>query len=180
MTAIPRDPAASERSLVDRAAAGDETAFAVIVTGHHSDMERVAFTVCGDPDIAHEAVAAAWLHAWRGLARIKDPDKLRPWLVAIAANEARQLVRKQTRRRLREIAVTSTAPTLQPAPGTDHLDLHDAIERLGPEDRTLLALRYVAGLSSTEIGPLLGLSGEGVRTRLARLMTRLRKDLDHA
>jgi RNA polymerase sigma factor (sigma-70 family) len=51
---------------------------------------------------------------------------------------------------------------------------------LPPDDRRLLALRYVAGLDSTQIATHLGLSASGVRTRLARLLDRLRVDLDHA
>ena len=57
------------------------------------------------------------------------------------------------------------------------MDLVNAIQRLKPDERSLLALRYGADLDSSEIGPLLGLSASGVRARLARLMGRLRKEL---
>jgi len=50
---------------------------------------------------------------------------------------------------------------------------------LSAEDRSLLALRYVAGLDSTEIAAHLGGSASGIRSRLARLLDRLRVDLDH-
>ena len=49
------------------AAAGDEVAFATIVRAHHDDMTRVAFLVCGDLDLADEAVQTAWTIAWRRL-----------------------------------------------------------------------------------------------------------------
>jgi DNA-directed RNA polymerase specialized sigma24 family protein len=42
-----------------------------------------------------------------------------------------------------------------------------------------LALRYVAEFDASEIGRALGLSGSGVRSRLARLLARLRLELDH-
>jgi DNA-directed RNA polymerase specialized sigma24 family protein len=51
--------------------------------------------------------------------------------------------------------------------------------RLEPADRALLAMRYLAGLSAEEIGVATGLTGSGVRTRLSRLIARLREDLDH-
>jgi len=57
------------------------------------------------------------------------------------------------------------------------LDLLDAFRNLKPEDRTLLALRYVAGLDSTEIGTLLRMSPSGVRGHLSRLLERLRREL---
>jgi len=90
---------------VARAAAGDEIAFARIIRAHHDDMTRVCFVICGDLDIADEAVQAAWPIIWRKLGSLRDPSRLRPWLVSIAANEARQLIRRRRRRTVVELAV---------------------------------------------------------------------------
>ena len=49
--------------------------------------------------------------------------------------------------------------------------------RLSLDDRAMVAMRYVAGLTSSEIGVAIGMSPGGVRTRLARLLGRLREDL---
>ena len=57
------------------------------------------------------------------------------------------------------------------------IDLQNALQRLTPEDRSVVAMRYVLGLSSSEIGRTTGLSATGVRSRLARALDRLRKDL---
>ncbi|MEA2609242.1 MAG: polymerase sigma-70 factor, subfamily, partial [Chloroflexota bacterium] len=89
-------------SIVEQAAAGDEAAFARIVAAYHDDMARVCFVVCGEADLAQEAVQAAWPIAWRNMERLRDPERLRPWLVTIAANEARQLMRRRGRRAIRE------------------------------------------------------------------------------
>ncbi len=48
---------------------------------------------------------------------------------------------------------------------------------LPAEDRTLLALRYVAGFDATEIGAAIGMSASGVRSRLSRLLDRLRMEV---
>jgi RNA polymerase sigma factor (sigma-70 family) len=161
------------------AATGDESAFARIVDAHHGDMTRVCFAICGDLDLADEAVQAAWPIAWRKLGTLHDPERLRPWLVAIAANEARQLVRHRRRRRLVEMSVPHANPgdTLDPAVRAADLDLAEAFSRLSPDDRTLLALRYVAGFDSTELGRATGRSASGTRARLARLLERLRSEL---
>ena len=55
-----------------------------------------------------------------------------------------------------------------------------ALAHLKPDDRRLLALRFVAGFDSTEIARHTGLSASGVRSRLARLLDRLRTEIDHA
>ena len=59
----------------------------------------------------------------------------------------------------------------------DVVDLDRALRGLKPHERSLLALRYAAGLDSTEIARQMGMSASGVRSRLARLLERLRDDL---
>jgi RNA polymerase sigma factor (sigma-70 family) len=176
----------SIRAAVARAAVGDEVAFARIVAAHHDDMARVAFVVCGDVELAQEAVQAAWQKAWAKLSSIRDAGRLRPWLVSIAANEARQLIRSRNRRWLRETVMEDDEPggnravarvAGDPASRAAQLDLANALAGLEPDDRTLIALRYAAGLTSDEIGRAIGMTGGGVRARLARLLKGLREEL---
>jgi RNA polymerase sigma-70 factor (ECF subfamily) len=160
------------------AVAGDEAAFARIINAHHDDMTRVCFVICGDLDVADEAVQAAWTIIWRRLGSLRDPDRLRPWLVSVAANEARQLSRRRRRRAIVELAVGATARAGgDPALRVPDLDLTNALARLDPDDRALLALRYVAGFDSTELARATGRSPSGTRARLARLLDRLRTEL---
>ncbi len=163
---------------VGRAADGDEKAFARIIKAHHDDMTRVCFVICGDLDVADEAVQAAWAIAWRKLGSLRDPSRLRPWLVSIAANEARQLVRRRRRRTVVELAMFgSMSSGVDPAGHVGDLDLANALARLDPNDRALLALRYVAGFDSTELARATGRSASGTRAKLARLLDRLRTEL---
>lgn len=176
------------RAMVARAADGDEIAFARIVALHHDDMARVAYVMCGEVDLAQEAVQSAWTKAWTKLDSIRETDRLRPWLVSIAANEAKQLVRSRSRRRVREIPMPESPadgpePSASSRTGSDpgervrDLDLAAALATLDDTDRTVVALRYAAGLTSDEIGRLIGMTGGGVRARLARLLDRLRMEL---
>jgi RNA polymerase sigma-70 factor (ECF subfamily) len=175
------DAAQGQADLVARASAGDGPAFAVIVDAYHADLARVAYVVSGDVEVAEDAVQAAWSIAWRKLRTLRDPARLRPWLVAVAANEARMLVRSRNRNHVVELDLEHVGdPAGDPADRIDRLDLVDALRHLKPEDRVLLALRYVAGLESNEIGPLVGLSASGARGRLSRLLGRLRTELHDA
>ena len=171
--------AAPMTTALQQAVAGDEAAFARIVAAYHADMVRVAYGVCGESDLALDAVQAAWLIAWRKLQSVREPDHLRSWLVAVAANEARHLVRRRHSVHVAEIPLAmpdESAP--DQAAEARRLDLATALNRLKPDDRSLIAMRYGADLDSTEIGPLLGISASGVRARLARIMSRLRTELD--
>ena len=171
-------PGAIPASIVEAAATGDTMAFARIVRTHHNDMVRVCQIVCGDPDLAQDAAQAAWPIAWRKLGSLRDAEKLRPWLVTVAANEARQMVRRQQRDRVVPLEVADVGSS-QHDPSWRASDdvLVAAIRRLPLEERSLIALRYVAGFDATEIGRTIGLSASGVRTRLSRLVARLRTEV---
>jgi RNA polymerase sigma-70 factor (ECF subfamily) len=177
--------AAHSDSVVDLlrlAAAGDHAAFAAIVRRHHLDLVRVGYVVSGSSDLADQAAAAAWVIAWKQLGRIREPEKLKGWLCTVAANEARQLMRRQRRRSVVEIAVDSVGEhgtaLHDPQLRVRDIDLARALDQLAPNDRALVALRYVAGLNSTELARATGMTASGTRARLARLLERLRKELD--
>jgi RNA polymerase sigma-70 factor (ECF subfamily) len=164
---------------VASAAAGDDLAFERIVAAHHEDMRRVCVVMCHDDEVAEEAVQSAWAVAWRKLDTLQDPLHLRSWLVSVAMNEARQLLRKRSRRSLLETRVEVTRLPGGPDPAMDvgWLDLQRALADLDPDDRALLAMRYVAGFDSSELAAAIGLSPSGTRNRLERLLARLREEL---
>lgn len=169
---------ATNGTVVADAAAGDAFAFARIVALHHDDMARVCYVICGDRELAQDAVQTAWPIAWSKLRTLRDPERLRPWLVTIAAREARRLARTERRRQVIEIEVADIgSDRADPGVRADTADLAAALGRLRADERQVLALRHVAGLDATEIGRALGLSASGVRSRLARATERLRMEL---
>jgi RNA polymerase sigma factor (sigma-70 family) len=184
MTNITVPDASTTEATVRLAAAGDEVAFAWLVSEHHAAMVRVAFVIVSDTEVALDATQSAWAIAWRRLHTLREPERVGTWLVAIAANEARLALRRQRRHNVVEIPAVAREPHGQgrddPALAIDGLDLDRALRGLKPEERSLLAMRYVAGYDSTEIGRLEGTSASGVRSRLSRLLDRLRTELDHA
>ena len=169
--------------LVRSAAMGDEAAFTELVARHHRDLLRVAYVICQDSALAEDSAQAAWAIAWRRFGDVKDPNKVRGWLVAVAANEARRVMRSR-RHGIHEISVADIelegVPDLRSDPladGIANADLRRVLASLDPTDRALIALRYIAELSSDEIGLALGMSPSGARGRLSRVLVRLRGDL---
>jgi RNA polymerase sigma-70 factor (ECF subfamily) len=162
---------------VRRALSGEEAAFEWIVETYSADMAQVCFVVCGDRELAEEAIAAAWPLAWRKLDSLRETDRLGSWLISIAANQARQIARSRRRRAIREIAVATVDEPSMSIERDAQIDLATALARLNPDDRALLALRYVAGFDSNELARATGLSPSGTRARLARLLDRMRTEL---
>lgn len=167
-------------SVTERAAEAtpgvSETGFTALVAEHHGDLVRLAYAIVGDPDIANDVAQSAWAAAWRSRHRLRDPEKVRGWLLTITANEARRSLR---RRRLRQFIPladerTPMTPARQPE---DQIDLIQAMQRLRPRDREILARRYALGQTSQKIAEEVGMSDSGVRVRIGRLLQMLREEL---
>ena len=179
MEALTRMAQRANSDVIASAAAGDELAFRRIIVEHHEDMRRVCVYVTRDDVVAEEAAYAAWVIAWRKIGSVREPESLRPWLTAVAVNEAKRLLRKRKRRAEIEVKADGAGVPggVDPATGVDSIDLRAAVERLDPDDRALIAMRYVAGFNSSELSVATGKSPAATRQRLKRLLDRLREDL---
>ena len=100
-----------------------------------------------------------------------------------AGNEARRAVRGSRRSAgFLSPDVLADLPAFPPHADSDNLGYEDfaleqALDRLDPRDRELLSLRYVLGFSSVELSAHCGLSPEGIRSRLKRVLDRIRGEL---
>lgn len=160
--------------LVARLRRRDAEAFTALVEAFDRDLVRVAFFVAGDREAAEDAAQAAWTRLWHDPPVLREPTKLRSWLLTVAANEARQAARRRRRGDELEIVAFELRPGAADPRATD---LATVVGDLRDGDRELLALRFAVGLTAAEIGEHLGLSAEGVRSRLHRLLARIREDL---
>ena len=135
-------------------------------------MTRIAFVIVGDSAAAAGATEAAWFDAWTGLRRTRTPEALGSWLCTLAAAEAIDLARRRDAR-ASTTPELNDRPTDAPAALAADLPADDtlvsALARLDPEDRALLALRHVAGLSMSELGQAVRRSKPPVDVRLARI-----------
>jgi RNA polymerase sigma-70 factor (ECF subfamily) len=168
-------PAAAQDSpeeLVRRAADGDTAAFSRLVRLHNEGMTRVASVILGDPAAAAAATETAWFGAWRGVRRKRTPEALGSWLCSLAAAEATRLAKRRDARGATALELDDRPNDLPPAPSADLVAddaLASALARLDPEDRALLALRHVGGLSMDEMIQAVRRSRPPVEVRLARL-----------
>jgi RNA polymerase sigma-70 factor (ECF subfamily) len=166
----------SPGDLVALALAGDEAAFARIVRLHREAMVRVAYVVTGDLDLARGAVAAAWPVAWNRLGALDDVARLRPWLCSVAADEARAVVRHWSGMD-QEVRAGPAAGAETRAAGGDggpsDPELAVVLQELNVDDRLLLALAHVGGLTPVELGRAAGMTPPTATARCRALDTRL-------
>ena len=177
-----------DAELVERAMRGDLRAWETVVRRYQGIAFRTAYLLCGSAADAEEAAQDGFVKAYRALGRFRRGSPLRPWLLRIVANEARN--RRRAAGRREALAVRAAAQDRPgdavPSPEAALLSaeqrsgLLEAVNRLSDEHRDAIACRYFLELSEEETAAALGVRRGTVKSRLARALARLREDLGEA
>ena len=174
-----------EAELVERARRGDLEAWETLVRKYQGIAFRTAYVLAGNAADAEEAAQDGFVKAQRALGRFRRGAPLRPWLLRIVANEARNRRRSAGRReRLVLLAAAESRPgDAVPSPEAalvareDQERLLAAVELLPDGHRDAIACRYFLDLSEEETAAALGVRRGTVKSRLARALARLRESL---
>jgi RNA polymerase sigma-70 factor (ECF subfamily) len=174
-----------ETELVELARRGDLAAWETIVRAYQGLAFRTAYLLSGSAADAEEAAQDGFIKAYRALGRFRRGSPLKPWLLRIVANEAKNRRRAAGRREaltLRAAAEVRPGDAV-PSPvaallaGEERERLLAAVERLSDEHRDAIACRYFLELSEDETAAALGIRRGTVKSRLARALERLRDEL---
>src|SRR3954468_3788768 len=146
-----------DATAVARARAGDLDAYEVLVAHYTAAAHRAAVLLGAGPD-ADDVVQEALVKAYRQLSRYRGESGFRPWLLAIVANETRNLHRSRKRRDgLALRAAESTGPAPDGPDPADAVVAHERrqhlveqLRRLPDRDREVLVCRFLLDLSELE------------------------------
>jgi RNA polymerase sigma factor (sigma-70 family) len=176
----------TEHELVERARGGDGTAYAALVREHQEIAFRIAYVICGNAADAEESAQDGFVKAYRALDRFRAGEPLRPWLLAIVANEARNRRRAAGRRAAlalraageeRPFGEAAPSPEAALLAGERRAALLAGLGRLSERDRSVIAFRYLLELSEAETAAALGVRPGTVKSRLSRALDRLRREV---
>jgi RNA polymerase sigma-70 factor (ECF subfamily) len=163
------------------------TAFAALLDRGLDSHYRLAAVILGDPIEAEDAVHDAAVVAWRGFARLREPDRFEAWFSRILVNGCRDRLRVRRRRPV-VVAIPVLDGTVMPTtvwPDADAAVLtRDLLERafatLDPEHAIAVSLRFYADLTVPQIAQRLGIAEGTVKSRLHHALRRLRAAVERA
>ena len=173
-----------DAELVEAARRGDALAYEELVRRYQDVAARTAYVVAGAE--VEDIVQEAFVKAYRALHRFRAGSPFRPWILRIVANEARNRRRAAGRRARLAIRVFDDRPSGDAAPSPEAAVLEederrvllDAINLLREEDRLVIGCRFFLELSERETAEALGVRPGTVKSRTARSLARLRRELE--
>lgn len=175
----------SDETLLERARAGDRTAFAELVRRHQRAALRVAAAVSGSTGDAADIVQDAFVNVHRSLGAHRGDGSVRSWMLRVVANHAKNHVRARTRRLAREdrharldVRTLGDETSAVAEARLDQEALVGALARLSGDDRAVLGCRFLADLSEAETALVLDIAAGTVKSRTSRALGRLRDQLD--
>jgi RNA polymerase sigma factor (sigma-70 family) len=162
--------------VVSAAQRGDARALATLISGSHAHVRRFARTLCSTPEDAEDATQEALIVLYRKIGTLRATAALASWMFQIVRNECIRRSRIALRRPIAGIEVEPSAEDAVLA----HLEIErivDAIARLPSDQRAVLVLRDIQGLSGAAAAQALGLSRAAMKSRLHRARETLRLEL---
>ena len=174
--------------MVSRAQRGDEAAYEEIVQLYQQIAFRTAYVITGSAADAEDAAQEGFVKAYRAIGRFRRGAPLRPWLLRIVANEARNRVRSSGRRHQLELRLSegfrpgdaAQSPEAVAVASDERRRLLAMVSALGEEDRLVIASRYLLELNGEETAAALGIPEGTVKSRLSRALDRLRPRVQEA
>ncbi len=181
-----------DAALIGRCAAGDQSACAELVSGHERMVFQLALHLLGDRDEAMDLSQEVFFRVFRTIHNFRGQSALKTWIYRIVINQARNRQRWWRRRHQSEQVsldqhVAAHGDLRQPGDDTSPdrafarkqvaERLWGALDRLPFDQRTVIVLREIDGLSYDDIAFSLGVAVGTVKSRLTRGRQTLRRQL---
>ncbi|RKR90753.1 RNA polymerase sigma-70 factor (ECF subfamily) [Micromonospora pisi] len=164
----------SDELLVVRCQLGERDAFAELVRTWHAAVERYVGRMLAGPD--DDVVQEVWLAVFKGLPRLRQPDRFAPWLFTIA--------RRAVMNRLRDVYAHPEPELVEDVAGGDEAEgvvdretLGGALAALPAREREVLLLFYVEDLPLDACAQICAVPVGTVKSRLNRARKLLRDEL---
>ncbi len=178
----PLDEDLSDDELMRAVRAGRKDALAILIRRHQKLVFGLATRFLGDPTLGRDVVQDVFLSVWMERDRYQPVGRFRAWLVAMALNRCRMLVRARRGEVRRaeaaeqvraDVASESDKPLQRLLEDETRRQIHEKLARLPEKFRIVLALRFAQDLALTEIAEVTQMPLGTVKSYLSRGLAQL-------
>ncbi|OZM57975.1 RNA polymerase [Lottiidibacillus patelloidae] len=162
--------------LVKKAQKGNDKAFLKLFQSHEEDIYRMAYVYVKNENDALDVVQEVAYKAFKSIHTLKQPQYFKTWLLKITIASAINVIKKNKK----VIPLKKEYDGLFREEGKDiplHLTLHDLIQRLNEDEKSVIILKYYQEHTFQEIAELLDIPLGTTKSLLYRALTKLRDDI---
>lgn len=172
--------------LIERAKSGNDAAFTELVAAYRKRILGTIARLIGRPEDVEDVAQEVFLRLYFSLDQLRAPEVFEPWLYRLTVNAAYDYLRRQRRRKESRMADFSEQQViLADAAASNREDLERArrsevrefveglLEGVSPQDRILLTLKEVEGLSLKELEKIYRVKENALKVRLFRARQRV-------
>lgn len=185
-----------QKGVIESCKTGDEKAFGEIVLTYQRKVFNIALRILGNMEEAKELAQEVFLSVFQSIKDLREEDRFEAWLTQITLNHCRNRWRYLKRRRFFDsdsledpIETEEGSMPMQVSDPSDNPEIHAeknmirqwiqrGLLKLKEEQRELIVLRDLQGLSYEEIGKLLSLQEGTVKSKIHRARMDLKKVLE--
>jgi RNA polymerase sigma-70 factor (ECF subfamily) len=166
--------------LVQRVLAGEVEAYGGLVERYRKEFGRYAVALCGDEDLAADAMQEAFIRAFDSLAGCRDPRRFRAWFFRILTNQCHNArTRRRPHLRLDEVRGRAAEQDADPALEAELREaIAQALDALTPEQREAFVMKQLEGRTYAEMAELLAVGEDALKMRVHRARDALRRRLE--
>ncbi|MCC6694289.1 MAG: sigma-70 family RNA polymerase sigma factor [Candidatus Hydrogenedentes bacterium] len=162
-------------TIIEKVLAGNAEQFGILVQRYLPTVQAIAYSRLSNPADVDDVAQETFLRAYQNLNQLRERRKFAAWLVSIARNMSSAFLRQRGRDALVKTAAEPAAHSVEPDFARMELSraIREEVEKLDPEAREIVLLKYFAGKTSSEIASILEISDAAARKRLQRAREKL-------
>jgi RNA polymerase sigma-70 factor (ECF subfamily) len=165
-----------DASAIEKCRKGEREAFRFLVESYQRQAVAQAVAILGNRQDAEDAAQEAFVDAFRFLDRFDNTRRFYPWFYVLLRNRCYKMTAKRRENEtIEELEIIAPHRDLSPE---EHIALEDALRALSAEDREIITLKYLDGLSYDEIAARLEIPPGTVMSRLFYARKQLRAKLE--
>jgi len=177
-----------EFEVIERARSGDESAFNQVLQAYRKRILGTIARLIGKPEDVEDVGQEVFLRLYYSLDQLRTPEVFEPWLYRLTVNAAYDYLRRQRRRhesRMSDLSEQQVMMADASAGGKQSTEdarrtrvreqVQSLLDKVSTEDRLLLMLKEVEGLSLKELEKIYKVNENALKVRLFRARQRVLK-----
>jgi len=178
-------PDADAQQLIEQAKEGSHDAFRILVERHMKQAYNLAYGFLNDHDDAEDVAQESFVRVFRSLNTFRADAEFSTWLYRIVHNVALNRLRQRKARANRQakldhsLAESAAGSPLSLEEKDTRLHVERALHELPTLQRSVVLLRHIEGLSTKQVGHILGCTEGTVKTHLHRGLKKMKRLLEY-